>query len=105
MSEGVCKMTKCTMEERAGAMLMAAAGAGDLTLLKHMSLVFDRARNEKYHEKALEAAVLGGQLESVKLLLAMGVDPNGCIKVAEYWGQTAILHELTSHECVPCDEK
>ena len=85
------------MEERAGGMLMAAAGAGNLTLLRHMSLVFESARGEEYHERALLAAVLAGRLDSVKMLLESGVDPRaqGCIEVARYHGHAMILAELT----------
>ena len=84
-------------EERAGAMLIAAASTGNLTLLKHMSLVFKSAQGESYHEKALLSAVLAGRMEAVKLLLEMGVDPRAeeCIWAAQYWGHKAILTELT----------
>ena len=86
-------------EERAGVMLMAAAGAGNLTLLRHMSLVFESARGERHHENALLAAVLAGRLEPVKILLRSGVDPRAlgctCIQVAQERGHTAILAELT----------
>jgi hypothetical protein len=88
------------MEERVGSMLGAAASAGDLVLLKYMSLAFKSARREKYHEKALWAAILAGRLESVKMLLGSGVDPKAprCIQTAQYLGHEAILAELLKDE-------
>ena len=74
-------MHKVSMEDTAGAFLVAAAGAGNITLMNYMSLLFPTARGEKHHERALNAALESGQLEAAKILMKIGVDLKCRVKV------------------------
>jgi hypothetical protein len=81
-----------SIEDRAGAFLDAAATAGDIELMKHMSLLFPTARGEKYHERALRSAIDAGQIEAAETLIKIGVDT----KVYAHTLVRLLRNELTS---------